>query len=149
MLKYTVEQPLIRLAAVKGVKLFAVKDTAALFHAGNGMDRFFDFFQFDPMPHVFDLKILPSPEVKLAGDVVGPKISGPVNMFRPMAVQRILNKMAGGLTWRIVIPQRQSCAPDADFSDFIRFPDFPIFIIQKKYPFIGEGLPDGYAFFTL
>ena len=58
------------LAAVKGQNPFAVIDAAALLYSWDGVNGFFNFFQFNPVPHIFDLKILSSAEDKLSSFII-------------------------------------------------------------------------------
>ena len=67
-----------------------MKNTASTYDRVHLIHCRFDLAQFNPMSHMFDLEIFPGCVTKLSGLIIICKVSGPVDRFRIIRIQRIL-----------------------------------------------------------
>ena len=91
---------------------------------------------------MFDLEIFPGCVTKLSGLIIICKVSGPVDRFRIIRIQRILYECPPRLFRRLIITkcQRRTCY--AKFPLFVRFLHKFLFFVQQEYFLIRKRNTD-------
>lgn len=111
---------------------FFIKNAAAFVDPVCSVHSALDLLQFDPVSHMFDLKILPSRKYHLTVFVVIPQVPGLIDPFHVCSVHRIQREMFFRSVRVSVISIGQRFPGDTDFA-LSRYDNHPLLIVQQKY----------------